>query len=89
MLRHALRAGLPPSPRQAKRVRFYRPGAGNRNLTWSVQTSLSSGGRGTTGLSYDPPEPYRRLVADWMDLAQTAGQGRQVVQETTEEVERP
>jgi RNA polymerase sigma factor (sigma-70 family) len=73
----------------AKRVRFYRPGAGNRNLTWSVQTSLSSGGRGTTGLSYDPPEPYRRLVADWMDLAQTAGQGRQVVQETTEEVERP
>jgi RNA polymerase sigma factor (sigma-70 family) len=51
-----------------KRLLFYRPGSGARELTWNVSLSFPSGGHASMGAAYPPQEPYRRLVADWLEL---------------------
>jgi len=50
-----------------KRVQFIRPGVGSDNLRWAIQVQFT-GGSASTGVSYSPPEPYRSLISDWLEL---------------------
>ena len=57
-----------------KRLVFYRPGPGARELTWNVRVSFARGGSASVGPDHHPQEPYRRFVADWLQLEQSGAQ---------------
>ena len=53
----------------AKRVRIYKPGTVRKELYWSVEIKFPNGGGSSMGLvSYNPPDPYRQHIADWLEL---------------------
>ncbi len=54
---------------EAKRVRIYKPGTLQKDLSWSVDIKFEKGGGSGTGMgSYNPPEPYRQYISDWLEL---------------------
>jgi hypothetical protein len=61
----------------AKRLCFYRPGSGSHDLQWNIQVWFK-GGSASMGVSYNPPEPYRQHVADWLELEKQLWQERRV-----------
>lgn len=53
----------------AKRVRIYKPGTVQKDLSWVVAINFPNGGSSATAVhTYNPPELYRQYITDWLEL---------------------